>query len=215
MIKLLLAGGPFMFGTLVTSLVIIAIAIRQAVYLFGKSRRGRMLNEQVMALIQDNKVAQALRQVSADTTPLGKLLHAALMRADRPEKEIRRAVESIALEEIPRVKGGTVFLPQLSNLATLIGLIGTIHGLIIAFQGAGAENAAMRQEVLSQGIAIAFYNTFFGLTVATIGIVVYLALLGSTNGLLAMMERVSVTVIDTILWSREHGRDRAAGGGRR
>ena len=130
---------------------------------------------------------------------------AALVRADRSEKEIRRSVEAAALEEVPKVKSLTVYLPQLSNLATLFGLIGTIHGLIVAFQGAGSENAATRQAILSQGIAIAFYNTFFGLIVATMGVVFYLVLMGKTNTTLAQMEQSAAAVVDSILWKREAG----------
>ncbi|MEK7704251.1 MAG: MotA/TolQ/ExbB proton channel family protein [Myxococcota bacterium] len=203
MFDLLLAGGPFMFGTLAVSIVTVAIFFMRVFYLWGRRSPDHLLYEKVSALLEENRVSEALRTCAATNSPLAKIVKAALQRANRSEKEIRRAVESVAIEEIPRVRGSTVFLPQLSNLATLLGLIGTIHGLIIAFKGAGSESAAMRQEVLSRGIAIAFYNTFFGLTVATIGIVFYLVLLQKTNSSLNLLERASANIIDTLLWSRE------------
>ena len=164
MIGLLLAGGPFMFATLTVSLVAVSIAIWRVIFLWGKNATRTNLLAEVLGFTESRSYDRALALCSTSHSPLSKVLGAALKRADRSEREIRRAVESVALEEVPKVKSGTVFLPQLSNLATLFGLIGTIHGLIVAFQGAGAENAATRQAVLSQGIAIAFYNTFFGLT---------------------------------------------------
>ena len=203
MIELLLAGGPFMFAILSVSIITITIFIIRVIYLWGKAGRVGQLHSEVISLLEEQKVTDALRRVSADNNPMAKILKSAVQRADRAEKDIRRAVEAVAIEEIPKVRGSTVYLPQLSNLSTLLGLIGTIEGLITAFKGAGAESAAVRQEMLSRGIAVAFYNTFFGLVVATLGIITYLILLAKTNSILGHMERAGANVIDTILWSRE------------
>ena len=203
MIELLLEGGPFMFATLSTSIVCLAIFIWRGIYFITKPP-SRSLLQQVVAFAESKSYANAVQLCSSKSTPLAKVLKAALLRSNRTEKEIRRAVEASALEEIPRVRAGTVFLPQLSNLATLFGLIGTIHGLIIAFRAAGQESAAARQQMLSQGIAIAFYNTFFGLVVATMAVVFYLLLLGRMNNTLAFMEQAAATVVDAILWNRDN-----------
>lgn len=203
MIELLLEGGPFMFATLSTSIVCLAIFIWRGIYFITKPP-SRSLLQQVVAFAESKSYANAVQLCSSKATPLAKILKAALLRSNRTEKEIRRAVEAQALEEIPKVRAGTVFLPQLSNLATLFGLIGTIHGLIIAFRAAGQESAAARQQMLSQGIAIAFYNTFFGLVVATMAVVFYLLLLGRMNNTLAFMEQAAATVIDSILWNRDN-----------
>ena len=202
MFHYLLAGGPFMFATLAVSLLGLAIFIWRAVFLWGGGGRAALLT-QVIGHIEANETAQALRACSSDNSALGRLLRAALQRANRSEREIRRAVDGVAVVEIPRLRGATVYLPQLSNLATLLGLIGTIHGLIIAFGGASSESAAARQTILSQGISIAFYNTFFGLVVATLTVIFYLLLIAKTNAVLALLERSSASVVDSILWFRD------------
>jgi biopolymer transport protein ExbB len=202
-ISLLWAGGPFMFATLTCSLVVVGIFIWRVTFLWGRSGARRSMLSQVLGYTEARDYSRAIQLCASSQSPLAKILTAALVRANRSEKEIRRSVEAVALEEVPKVRAGTVFLPQLSNLATLLGLIGTIHGLIIAFGGAGSENAATRQAVLSQGIAVAFYNTFFGLTVATISVVLYLVLIGKTNQTLAFIEQGAAAVIDAILWHRE------------
>jgi biopolymer transport protein ExbB/TolQ len=187
-------------------------------FLWGPKTKSRpALFQEVLVYTEARDYPQALRLCSANDSPLAHVMKAALLRADRSEKEIRRAVESSALEEIPRIKNGTPFLPQLSNLATLLGLIGTIHGLIIAFQGAGSESAATRQAILSQGISIAFYNSFFGLTVATITVFFYLLLLGRMNSSVAFLEQAAATIIDAIVWHRDQAPPAAqsAGGHRR
>ena len=208
--KLLQAGGPFMYATLGTSLVTLAVFIYKVIFLWFRATAPATLLPQVITFLEANEVPKALRLVGSSTTPMGQVLKSALARANRSEREIRRAVEGQALEEIPKVKGGTVYLPQLSNLATLFGLIGTIHGLIITFEGASAGDAAARQELLSKGISIAFYNTFFGLGVATFSVVLYLILLAKTNGIMALMEKSAALVVDAILWNRDAGNRRVA-----
>ncbi|MBI5510478.1 MAG: MotA/TolQ/ExbB proton channel family protein [Deltaproteobacteria bacterium] len=209
MIKLLLAGGPFMFATLAVSILTLAIFFWRLVFFLGKSSSSKYMLNTVVEMVESQKISKAIQTLSANTSPLAQLLSAALMRANRPEKEIRRAVEVTALKELPRVKAGTVYLPQLSNLATLLGLIGTIHGLIIAFQGAGSESVGTRQMYLSQGIAIAFYNTFFGLVTATMGIICYLILLPRMNAAMSLMEHSAAKVVDTILSVRDRMRKSA------
>ena len=209
MFELLLAGGPFMFATLTTSIITMAIFIWRVVFLWGKNRSSKYILAQTINYIESASISKALQLCNADGSSLAKILRAALMRANRSEKEIRRAVEATALEELPRVKAGTNYLPQLCNLATLFGLVGTIHGLIVSFRGAGSESAATRQAVLSKGIAIAFYNTFFGLVTATMGIVTYLILLTRMNAAMALMEHSAAKVVDTILSVRERMRKSA------
>lgn len=204
MIALLLAGGPFMFATLGVSLVTIAIFLWRVAFFFGRNRASASLLAQVNTFIASASFSQAIEVCNVRSSPMARVLKAALLRANLSEKDIRRAVEAAAISELPKVKAGTVYLPQLSNLATLCGLIGTIHGLIVAFQGAGSESAATRQAILSKGIAIAFYNTFFGLTVATIGIVCYLLLLAKMNNAMALMEESAATVVDSIILQQRH-----------
>jgi biopolymer transport protein ExbB/TolQ len=131
------------------------------------------------------------------------MIHAALTRANRSEKEIRRAVETQAVPELARFRKGTASLPQLSNLATLLGLLGTIHGLIISFSGMQGVDAAARQAALSKGVAVAFYNTFFGLTVATTTVVAYLIISSKQGRDLTKMEHLTAQVIDQLLTSPE------------
>jgi biopolymer transport protein ExbB/TolQ len=199
MFGLLVAGGPFMFATLTLSVVTLGIFLWRAIVYWGGARFSGDLLAEVRDHVASSRMSRAIEACNVSSGPQSRILKAALTRADRTEKEIRRAVETSALEEIPKIRNGTVYLPQLSNLATLFGLIGTIHGLIIAFTGAGSETAATRQLYLSRGIAVAFYNTFFGLIVATMGIIFYLVLLAKMNGMLAMLEHGTAQLIDDIL----------------
>jgi biopolymer transport protein ExbB/TolQ len=198
-VELLVAGGMFMFGILATSLVAIGIIAQRAFTLWiGFRINIEALRDKVLAHIDDGDFSKAA-QLCTGNQPLQRILLSAIERANRSEKEIRRAVETCAITELARFRRGTASLPQISNLATLLGLLGTIHGLIISFSGMQAVDAAARQAALSKGVAVAFYNTFFGLTVATITVVAYLLVSAKQNREMVRMEQATAAVVDRLL----------------
>ena len=169
------------------------------------------LLKDVFTQVEAGSFARALQLTNATDHPINSVFKAALLRANRSEKELRRGVEVAAIAEMPRLRRGTGYMPQLSNIATLFGLIGTIRGLIISFSGVAGGDAATRQAMLSQGISIAFYNTFFGLTVAVLIIIAYMMILGKQNALLGQMELGSAKLIDQLLMQQSVSKEKAAG----
>jgi biopolymer transport protein ExbB/TolQ len=202
-VELLLAGGLFMFGILATSLVAVGI-ILQRVYTLWLGFRLNIegLRDKVLGHVDAGEYGQAA-QLCGGHHPLQKMMLAAIERANRSEKEIRRNVETCAVTELARFRRGTAALPHISNLATLLGLLGTIHGLIISFSGMQAVDAAARQAALSKGVAVAFYNTFFGLTVATVTVVAYLLVSAKQNRELTRMEQATAALVDRLLTGPE------------
>ena len=198
-VELLLAGGMFMFGILATSLVAVGI-IAQRVYTLWLGFRLNIesLREKVLAHIDDGDYSKAA-QLCSGKHPLQRMMLAGIERANRGEKEIRRNIETCAVTELARFRRGTAALPQISNLATLLGLLGTIHGLIISFSGMQAVDAAARQAALSKGVAVAFYNTFFGLTVATVTVVAYLLVSAKQGREMTRMEAATSALVDRLL----------------
>jgi biopolymer transport protein ExbB len=198
-VELLFAGGMFMFGILATSLVAVGI-IAQRVFTLWMSFRIRVesLRDKVLAHVDEGDYGKAA-QLCDGKHPLQRMMLAAIERGNRSEKEIRRNVEICAVTELARFRRGTAALPHLSNLATLLGLLGTIHGLIISFSGMQAVDAATRQSALSKGVAVAFYNTFFGLTVATVTVVAYLIISAKQGRELVRMEAATSALVDRLL----------------
>ena len=212
MLELLKSGEPFLFANIGVSLVALSIIFQRFHTLWVKLGMSvDELLEQVIGFVESGSFSKAIQVCNAKEHPLCEIFKAALNRANRSEREIRRAVEVAAITELPRIKKGTGYMPQLSNIATLLGLIGTIRGLIISFSGVAGGDAATRQAMLSQGISIAFYNTFFGLTVAVVIIVFYMFILGRQNRVLADMELGSAKLIDRLLLQHSIGRDQAKG----
>jgi biopolymer transport protein ExbB/TolQ len=200
MLELIKSGEPFLFANMFVALVAIAVIIQRIHSLwfkFGISQE--TLLKDVFGFVESGSFARALQLCNSNEHPINNIFKAALMRANRTEREIRRAVEVAAIAELPKVRRGTGYMPQLSNVATLFGLIGTIRGLIISFTGMTGADPSTRQQMLSQGIGIAFYNTFFGLTVAVVIIVAYMLILGRQNKLLSQMEHGSAKLVDQLL----------------
>lgn len=212
MLELLKSGEPFLFANILVSLIALAITIQRVHALWVKFGRSvEDLLKDVFAQVEAGSFARALQLTNATDHPINSVFKAALLRANRSEKELRRGVEVAAIAEMPRLRRGTGYMPQLSNIATLFGLIGTIRGLIISFSGVAGGDAATRQAMLSQGISIAFYNTFFGLTVAVLIIIAYMMILGKQNTLLAQMELGSAKLIDQLLMQQSVSKEKAAG----
>jgi biopolymer transport protein ExbB len=205
-VELLLAGGMFMFGILATSLVAVGIMAQRVYTLWiGFRINVESLRDKVLAHVDDGDYGKAA-QLCDGKHPLQRMMLAAIERANRGEKEIRRSIETCAVTELARFRRGTAALPQISNLATLLGLLGTIHGLIISFSGMQAVDAAARQAALSKGVAVAFYNTFFGLTVATVTVVAYLLISSKQGREMTRMEAASSALVDRLLTASDaHG----------
>jgi biopolymer transport protein ExbB/TolQ len=201
--ELLIAGGMFMFGILATSLVAVGI-IAQRVYTLWLGYRLNIeaLRDGILEHVDDGDYGKAA-QLCEGKHPLQRMMLAAIERANRSEKEIRRNIETTAVSELARFRRGTAALPQLSNLATLLGLLGTIHGLIISFSGMQSVDAAARQAALSKGVAVAFYNTFFGLTVATVTVVAYLLVSAKQGREMTRMEAATSALVDRLVLARD------------
>jgi biopolymer transport protein ExbB/TolQ len=133
-------------------------------------------------------------------------MKAGLTRANKGPEEIQNAVEEATLEILPIITKRTTLLQQLANIATLLGLLGTILGLIQAFEA--LQNADIppdqRQSLLARGIAIAMNTTAFGLMIAIPCLCAQIFLTGVTKKILDEIDQYSVK-LENLLISRLHG----------
>lgn len=161
-------GGWVMYVILAVSLAGTAVFLERGFDLYFLQRLGAGgLVGRVMRHVERRRYADALSACDVRSThPLIGVLKAGLLRADRRASEIERAMEKEMLEAIPRLQKRIGMLALLANSATLFGLLGTIFGLITAFNSVAAASAAERQEALAGGISEAMYTTAFGIAVA-------------------------------------------------
>ncbi len=161
-------GGPFMYVILGVSIIAMAVFLERAAFLYFRMNMN-MDNalKRILIPLEQQNFRQALDECSKiGKHPLGSILKAGLLKADRKDQEIERAMEEKIISEIPRVKMRINLMTLFANIATLLGLLGTILGLITAFQSVSDANEAMKQVVLAKGISMAMLTTAGGLVVA-------------------------------------------------
>lgn len=163
------------------------------------------LNEGVFGMILRGDIQQAIAYCDGKPTPLTNTLKAGLVQVlnKRPDEEIQVAMDASVLRETPKIEGWTSFLAVFGNISVLVGLLGTIMGLIRSFGGVGEADAATKAAMLSQGISEALNCTAFGLLVAIIAILgyaVFQTLIGRIQN--EMMES-SMSLMNVVVSNRD------------
>ena len=165
---LLAKGGVFMLPILMVSIAALALIIERVYTLWLRYR----LDEEgfvkgLMHALDEQDFTGALDECArAQNNPLSRVLRAGLLKVHRSDKEIERAMEEEMLRTAPMIRKRIGYLATFGNVATLLGLLGTIFGLIQAFEGVSMADPATKQEILARGISIAMLTTAFGLIVA-------------------------------------------------
>ena len=161
-------GGPFMYVILGVSIIAMAVFLERAAFLYFRMNLNMdKALKKVLVPLEKQNFRGAIEECSRmQNHPLGGILKAGLLKADRKDQEIERAMEEKIIGEIPKVKARINLLTLFANIATLLGLLGTILGLITAFQSVGSADETMKQEILARGISMAMLTTAGGLIVA-------------------------------------------------
>lgn len=187
-------GGIWMYLILVVSIFAIGIIIERFIFLFFKYNiNANAFMAQIQKLVMAGNVDRAIKLCNAaPAAALPKVVKAGLTRANKGEVQIQNAIEEATLEVVPMVTRRTPALLALANIATLLGLLGTIVGLIEAF--AALEDAAPedRQRLLAGGIALAMNTTAFGLIVAIPTMLAHLFLSGISKRIVEEIDQHSV-----------------------
>ena len=158
------------------------------------SFRATLAPEPFMKKIQrevlSGKLDSAIRICSSEPrAPLANVVKAALRHADSEREELALAVEQATLDAIPVVQHRIGYLAMIANVVTLIGLLGTIVGLIQSFDAVSQAQNDEKQALLSKGIALAMYTTAGGISVAIPTLVAYSMLVQRSNAILDDVER--------------------------
>jgi biopolymer transport protein ExbB/TolQ len=192
--KMFREGSVFMFINLGFLAIAVAIVIERIIVLaFRLNLNAAPFMEQIQKLVLSGNVDKAAKLcAAAPEAALSKVVRAGLNRATRGEQEVARALEEAVLEVTPSISKRIASLWSLANIATLVGLIGTVYGLIQTFNSLSLATPEKKQEMLSMGISEAMNNTFLGLTIAVVCIVAHLAL---TSKAKAMVEDVEYNAL--------------------
>jgi biopolymer transport protein ExbB len=167
-------------------------------------KRIRMANHKMWNLLQPVLVRgefdKARQIVNKDKSSLAQMLAMGLARqgAVRRREDIEIAMEESMMEIIPQLETRTPYVALLSNIATLLGLLGTIMGLIAAFTAVANANPAEKADLLSASISVAMNTTAFGLMCAIPLLLLHAKLTSTTGQIVDSLEMASVKALNTI-----------------
>lgn len=179
---------------LTTGFAVIGLVVErvQALY-YRYNLNADVFSTQIFNLVQSQKIDEALALcLQMPEKPLACAYRQILEKSDRDDETIFQAQDIALSETVPLYTKRLHYLSMLANVATLLGLLGTIHGLILSFQAVAQADPTQKQALLASGIAVSMYTTALGLAVAIPSMVAYSLLFSKQNHLLEqLMEKCS------------------------
>ena len=200
-------GGPVMYIIAFVSVIAIAILVERVYILYFKfSINASDFIAQLSRLVRGGQIKKALSLCdAAPNAALAKVARSALLRAGQDERAIQSAVDEVALEILPKIQKRIDHLQVIANISTLLGLLGTIIGIIVAFKAVAEVEPAMKQQVLTRGIAIALYTTAFGLIVAIPSLFAHALVKAKATKLIDEIDEYSVKLINLLTELKRQG----------
>lgn len=196
------AGGPFMWVILAAFAVACAVVLERLVYYYAINRTSAGLVEAISAALRNNDQDRAKDIVDSKNTPLFRLLGTAVNKflSGASVPKIQEGIEEAAIEELPKISQRLNYLSLLANVATLLGLLGTIAGLQVSFGSLASVDAAEKASMLANGISQAMITTAFGLIVAIPCMVMYTLL---NNKKQSLVKEIDGSVVKLVNFMKE------------
>jgi biopolymer transport protein ExbB len=194
------SGGFFMYPIAGVFALGLAIAIERWVYLTRTSVSNQALWRKITPYISSGKFQEAVTVTTNSKAAVGSILTYGLQRVRTASRrdDIEKAMEESLMEVMPRLEKRTHYLATFANVATLLGLLGTIIGLIQAFTAVATANPAEKADLLSASISVAMNTTAFGLIVAIPLLLVHTLLQSKTNEIIDSLEMVAVKFLNAV-----------------
>ncbi|MCW8844411.1 MAG: MotA/TolQ/ExbB proton channel family protein [Gammaproteobacteria bacterium] len=200
-------GGIFMYPIVIVFAFGAAIAVERWVYLTRATISSKSLWDQLTPYIKARKFTEAVGVASKSKAAIATVISYGLKRSATAKRrdDIEKAMEESLMEVMPRLEKRTHYLATFANMATLLGLLGTIIGLINAFTAVSGANPAEKADLLSASISVAMNTTAFGLMVAIPLLLVHTLLQTKTTELVDSLEMASVKFLNTVFETRSDG----------
>ena len=199
-------GGLAMYGILGIGVVAAAIALERFLVITGASvLNGKKLTNDVLTAINRGDVNAARNVSRKSNAPAAQVVQAVLSVNDLEESKLQSAAEDAAALAMPPLTRRLAHLNVLANISTLVGLLGTITGLITAFAAVGAADPSQRSAFLASGISMALNCTAFGLLVSIPTLLTQGFLVGLVEGIGEQVEESGIRVSRALLASAARG----------
>ena len=198
-------GGPFLYLMAVIFVVGVGIAIERFIFLTAETTSNRRLWNQVAPLIANGNFKQVVAITQKSSASIATALNYGIARiaGARRRDDIEKAMDESLLEIIPRIEKRTPYLQALANIGMLVGLLGTVIGLIAAFASIATANPAEKASLLAASISVAMNNTASGLFVAITLLLVHMFLEAKTTKLIDSLEIANVKFLNSVVERRQ------------
>lgn len=200
-------GGVFMFPIAFVMAIGIAIALERWLYLTRQTVSNRRDYEKILPLLRAQKVREVQEIAAQSKSAVSKLAADGVARRafSRRRADLESGMEEQLLEVIPHIERRTPYLATYANVATLLGLLGTIMGLISAFTAVQMADSTQKAAMLSESISVSMNCTAFGLMVAIPLLIIHSLLQSKTN---AIVESLEITVVKFLNLLEDRGADK-------
>jgi len=197
-VKFLQDCGPFLYPSLTMMAIGIAIAIERFLFLNRARAQNRRLWEQLLPVLQGGRFKEAAQMAASSDSAVGKIVSNGITRmaSARRREDIEHAMEEGMMEIVPRLEKRTHYIATFANVITLVGLLGTIIGLIKGFTAVASVNPAEKAEMLSASISIAMNNTAFALMVAIPFLLIHSFLQARASEIVDSLEAAKITFLN-------------------
>jgi biopolymer transport protein ExbB len=204
------SGGLFMYPILLVFAIGVGIAIERYVTLAMVTNKNQAMWDKIQPLLSNGEFDEVREITSEDESTISQVLNMglSLQGAVRRREDIEIAMEESMMEIVPRLEKRTPYVALASSIATLLGLLGTIMGLISAFTAVANANPAEKADLLSASISVAMNTTAFGLMVAIPLLITHAILTSKTGDIVDSLEMATVKALN--VFSRRARRPVAA-----
>ncbi len=194
------AGGVYMYPILAVGVVGLAITVERILFIRKAKQENRKLWNDIMPLVGRGDLSGAESTASASDSPVGRIFAngIARSRSTNNRQDIEMAMDESLMEVSPLLEKRTHYLATFANVATLLGLLGTIVGLIDGFAAIANVNPAEKADLLSAAVSEAMNCTAFGLLVAIPLLVLHAWLSAQTNELIDSLEMAAVKFLNAL-----------------
>ncbi len=200
MIKFIQAGEIWVYPILIAMVSGLAICLERWLFLRQVTRNNSQLWEEVYPMLGKGQLKAALERVRDSDMPIARILNQGITRAlsaRRPE-DVELALEEGLMEALPRIEKRTNYISTIANISTLLGLLGTIMGLIDAFAAVASADPAQKADLLSKSVSVAMNTTALGLISAIPLMLLYSYLKSKTNEVIESLEMVNVKFMNIL-----------------
>jgi biopolymer transport protein ExbB len=193
-------GGAFMYPIALVLFIGLAIVLERWFFLTGARLSNRRAFNQMLPMLKKKEYASAMELAQHDKAPISRIIAAGIVRLQQTahRNEIEYAMEEGVMEALPRLEKRTPYLAMLANVATLLGLLGTIIGLIAAFTAVANADPAQKATLLSQSISVAMNTTAFGLMSAIPLLMAHALLQTRTTEIVDSLEMAGVKFLNLL-----------------